>query len=150
MQYWYSLLFLFLILSCNSQSGFFVEQQKYDNGKVKSLKTYKTKDKHQLLEEITYYDNGKIQMEGKYVNNKRTGKWVAYYSTGKTWSIAEYKDGLRQGIAKVYYPNGNLRYLGQYKEDKKDGLWKFYDGKNTVIEIKQYKNGIEIPIKQQQ
>lgn len=94
--------------------------------------------KEVLIEEKQYYDNQQFKMGGKFLNEKREGKWEAYFEDGQVQSIGEFKDGKRTGEAKVYFPNGQLRYEGQYEKDKEIGHWKFYNEQGKLVTEKDF------------
>jgi antitoxin component YwqK of YwqJK toxin-antitoxin module len=40
-----------------------------------------------------YYQNGKLQVSGTYLNNQKTGEWKYYDESGKLLRTEKYKDG---------------------------------------------------------
>ena len=80
----------------------------------------------------------KIQLEGDYKNEKRSGIWTFYYQNGNKWSEGEYKDGLNNGKSTTWFENGNKRYEGQYKDGKQTGKWKFWDEKGNFVKEVSY------------
>ena len=48
-----------------------------------------------------------------------------------------YKNGLREGIAKTYYENGNLKFEGTFKNGVLDGSWKsYYENGDLMFHVK--------------
>ncbi len=66
-----------------------------------------------------YYEDGKLRMEGSYIQLKEENDFLRGYKNGP-W--------------KIYYPNGRIKAVGEYKSGEKIGVWKFYD-----------ENGKEVP-----
>ncbi len=124
-KFFFSALIIALLISC---SGPTVKKEKYDNGKVKSEKTYQKIDgKEQLVKEIQYHPNGKKYIEGGYSNELRDGHWKSYYEDGKLWSEGDFLKGESHGKRTVYHPNGKKYYEGNFDMGKRSGLWVFYD-----------------------
>ena len=100
------------------------------NGKTEANTTDEN-DSQELVEEITYHENGVIKTQGNLKNGAREGLWVSKFKDGKRWSESYYKNGLLSGTTVVFYPNGSMFYKGRFKENKRFGHWTFYkdDGK---------------------
>ena len=65
-----------------------------------------------------YYQEGKLEFEGEYLNGKRNGKGKEYDGKGKLEYEGEYLKGGRNGKGKLYY-DGKLRFEGEYLYDYK-------------------------------
>ena len=76
---------------------------------------------------------GKIYVEGKIKDRKRTGRWYSWYDDGSLWSTGCYKDGKDDGLTEAYYENGILRHSIQYKDGNKNGNAKYYNQKGELI-----------------
>lgn len=129
---------LFFLFACQESVQEKIVVEKYPSGKKKREKIYNIHphtSQKKLWQEITYYENGHIQIKGHYQNGLMHGPWAVYYENGILWSEGYFKNGKRDSVARVYYPSGNLRYEGMYKNGKQTGTWKFYapDGKITQI-----------------
>lgn len=77
-----------------------------------------------------YYIDGKIQMEGLYLDKKlkkQTGEAVFYHYNGNISAKGQYSDGKKEGIWKYYYFNANIKQEGKMVSGKQDSLWNFYD-----------------------
>ena len=91
-----------------------------------------------------YYDNGKLEFEGEYLNEERNGKGKEYnkngeiifegeYLFGEQWNgklyenkeIFEVKEG-RIKKKEYEYTNGKLIFEGEYSNGKRDGKGKEY------------------------
>lgn len=105
-----------------------VEKEQYEDGKVKTEKTFKTiEGEKALVKEVHYHPNGKKYIEGNYKDNKRDGYWASWYDNGQLWSEGNFKDGLSDGKRTVYHQNGKLYYEGTFTMGDRTGIWKFYD-----------------------
>lgn len=83
---------------------------------------------------VNRYPNGVKKMEGKLVNGKRQGKWIAYYENGIKWSEGVFVDGLREGNSIVYYESGKKKMEGKYHENQKVGLWKVWEEDGSLVQ----------------
>lgn len=128
----YLLIVVFLI-ACESPVIEKIEETYPDNN-PKKISYYQELDGEEVkIEERYFHQDGKIKMEGKFLNGKREGEWKAYFNNEQIQSIGAFKDGKRTGEAKVYFPNGKLRYEGQYQSDKEIGDWKFYNEQGKLV-----------------
>jgi len=59
------------------------------------------------------------------------GHWKYFYNDGKLRMDGNYIDGKKSGEWKIYYPNKRIKATGIYKQDEKNGTWKYFneDGK---------------------
>ena len=122
---------LLLITSCNKP---FVKKELFEDGSVKSEKTFKKVDgKEELLKEVVFHPNGKKYIEGNYKNGLREGYWASWYEDGTLWSEGEFRDGESHGKRTVFHPNGTLYYEGRFEKGKRVGLWKFYDENGNLV-----------------
>jgi len=128
----------FFLSSCHNKKTDVIEEV-YDNKSPRVVRTYEEKDgKKELVGEKSFYPDKKIQLEGDYKNEKRSGIWTFYYQNGNKWSEGEYKDGLNNGKSTTWFENGNKRYEGQYKDGKQTGKWKFWDEKGNFVKEVSY------------
>ena len=65
-----------------------------------------------------YYNDGKLRLEGKILNNKK------------------------EGVFKTYYSSGKLYIFGAYKNNFKEGVWIEYDENSKVLLKETYQNGV--------
>lgn len=82
-----------------------------------------------------------IKTEGKYNNNKQTGKWTFYNTKGKVESTGFFKDDLQVGQWITYWINGQSRYVGLYSKGKLNGRWQFYAYNGTLSYEGNYLDG---------
>jgi antitoxin component YwqK of YwqJK toxin-antitoxin module len=133
------LLLLFLITSCSSGPEIKVVEEKWPNGREKTVRFYREKgEMNEMTQEILYYVNGHKEREGTFKNGERHGKWTYWYDNGNVWSRGEFKKGKSHGLRQVYHPNGQLFYEGRYKNDKPVGTWRFYDEEGAFVKEEKY------------
>ncbi len=92
----------------------------------------KSKEK-EIVDVVTYHDNGVVEKKGKSIDGKRHGKWESFYPNGYKWSEVNYRDGLKWGETMTFYPNGMMKWQGQYASDERVGLWIFYDTTGVIL-----------------
>ena len=90
---------------------------------------------------IQYYMDGKIKIDGNFVNDKVEGDGIYYYEDGEFYN-GQWKNDLRHGKGKEYYKNGIIKYEGDFVNDKPEGSGKYIylDG---VFYIGQIINGLK-------
>jgi uncharacterized protein len=138
----FSALIAALLFAC---SGPTIKKEKYDNGRIKSEKTYQKIDgKEQLVKEVQYHPNGKKYIEGGFKNELRDGHWVSYYDDGKLWSEGGFVKGESHGKRTVYHPNGKKYYEGSFNMGKRSGVWVFYDENGNKVKEVNYNTKPEV------
>ncbi|HET6989702.1 MAG TPA: hypothetical protein VFJ43_00185 [Bacteroidia bacterium] len=79
-----------------------------------------------------YGVTGKIQAEGKYINQQKDSLWTFFTEDGVLLSQEWYKNGKRNGKSVTYHPfSKQIAELKFYKDDLQDSIWVTYysDGK---------------------
>jgi antitoxin component YwqK of YwqJK toxin-antitoxin module len=84
-----------------------------------------------------FYENGKVQSELSYKDDKLDGLCRTYYESGSLLSEASFKDDMMHGVRREYYKNGQL---------KREDIWSYskplssvrYDEHGTCILVKKY------------
>jgi antitoxin component YwqK of YwqJK toxin-antitoxin module len=72
-------------------------------------------------------------MQGDYQNNKRTGIWKSWYEDGSLWSEGRFVNGKRDGLGTVYHPNGKKHIEGAYTNGKRTGVWRSWNENGELI-----------------
>lgn len=75
---------------------------------------------------IDYYNNGRMQMTGTYLNDsctKADGEKTWYNENGKPSHTCMYRNGLADGTEVFYFDNGQKKVEGSYIEGEMDGEW---------------------------
>jgi antitoxin component YwqK of YwqJK toxin-antitoxin module len=136
--------------------SFVISQQKDDiSGEMKKVSFLEGK-------RVTYFKDGKIQMEEEYKADKKNGRTQVYYPKGSPKEISMFKDGkkngalnewfengkkktegfftddLKTGSWKMYYDNGQVMMEGKFTDDKTDGLWKTYSREGLLMKEGKY------------
>ena len=90
---------------------------------------------------IKYYQNGKINYEGYFINGKFEGNGKLFYEDG-AYYIGQFKNGLSNGKGTDYNSKGIIKYYGDYVNDKFEGNGK-YIWEDGDYYIGQWKNGLK-------
>jgi hypothetical protein len=73
---------------------------------------------------------------------KKQGHYQRGYQNGNMQTDAYYIDNKLNGAYKFYWPNGKLRFEGKYELDKKVGEWKTLDSNGLVIKTENFTEGV--------
>jgi antitoxin component YwqK of YwqJK toxin-antitoxin module len=92
-----------------------------------------TSEQEEVVDVVTYHENGVVEKKGMSIGGKRHGTWESFYPTGYKWSIVNYRKGLKWGETMNFYPNGMMKWQGQYANDERVGLWIFYDTTGVIL-----------------
>ena len=91
----------------------------------------------------TYYSNGKLASEYKYVDGMFEGLYKRNHSNGKPWIETTYLHDNVHGLYKSYYADGTLRYEGEYDSGRLNGNMKKYSKKGRLLVDVTYVFGIK-------
>tara|TARA_B100001287_G_scaffold70393_1_gene57993 strand:- start:1550 stop:2386 length:837 start_codon:yes stop_codon:yes gene_type:complete len=69
--------------------------------------------------------NDKVE-EGKYVNSRKSGKWIKYWPNGAVRSVAHYKYGRIFGAYSTYFQNGKIEEKGTMISGLLKGTYELY------------------------
>ena len=107
----------------------------YESGALQAVTDYSDDGVIALTQ--TFHENGAPMAEGKYIRQKKEGKW-SYYSDIDSSLVAEenYKKGVLHGKSTNYYPEtGNPTDSFEYINGKKEGPYlKFFPDGSTMTE----------------
>jgi len=84
----------------------------------------------------TYFENGQLRTEGKYVDGKQHGIQKSYFDTGALASEANYVNGKVNGVRKSYLKDGTLLTEAKYVNNELKEIKK-YDKNGNLIEKKE-------------
>jgi len=73
--------------------------------------------------------------EGRYVNNRKTGKWIKYFPSGKVQNEITYINSRPNGPARIYFPNGKVKEEGIWKGNKWHSQYKQYNEHGCISYI---------------
>ena len=112
------LLILLLVVGFSNVNGQTYTGMEFDdNGKPKSIKTYKmSKGKLVLANEIGWHENGQKEIEGKYKDGEKDGRWTSWYSNGNRKKEGTYKNGKKDGLWTGRRPNGPIAVERIYRD----------------------------------
>jgi len=132
-----SILFIFsMVLILTGCKEKLVEENTavWPNGTPKKVSYFRVNGgKKEKVKEVLYYESGKKQMEGAFVNGKKEGFWASWFEDGKKQSEGSFKNDLRNGKAVVWRENGYKYYEGTYSMGKLHGTWISYDTDGTRL-----------------
>ena len=71
----------------------------------------------------TYYrhDNGKVGNTGNFSAGKKTGHWTWYYADGSVWKEGDYQNDMKTGTWTFYYENGQKEHEGNFENNLEQG-----------------------------
>lgn len=130
------IIFLLLIVGCKTPTISKVVAA-YPDGSTKT-ELITSPDGKTKYEQISYFDDGKISIHGKFEENKRHGRWESYFMDGKIKSINNYKLGEYDGEYLVYNKDGKVILKGAYKNGLKHGKWVSFDNKGNEVDTKTF------------
>ena len=111
-------IFILLLFSC-SDNIVQVVIEKYSSGIHKTVHFYNNEGKNQeLVKILTYYEDGHIEYEKNYRNNKLEGKLFYYYKNGQIKYEENYLAGLREGKWISYNKDGKIQWEDNYISGK--------------------------------
>ena len=97
---------------------------------------------HQIRK--SYYEDGSIEYESSYFNEKLDGATYYYDNKGLLQTYSEYENGSLHGISKKFYKSGNILYECNYFYGHKHGEEKFYHENGQIQSLIEYNYGNEI------
>lgn len=95
----------------------------YEDESVKSILIYS--ENGDTADATIFHYNGFISSRGRYINQKKEGKWKFYSATEEGYLICEenYSGNKKEGESVKYYPDGTLAERVIYKNDLREGEW---------------------------
>ena len=131
-----------LIEESSYEKGNMIGLQKiYERGELYSVANFIEGNHHGSYQ--TYYQGGKVNVEGEYVDNVMAGKWKRYYPDGHLMEVVTFKDNEENGPFVEFYPNGNVKAEGDYKDgDNEHGELFLYDLNGILIKKMMCDQGI--------
>jgi uncharacterized protein len=136
------------------ESGALMREENYVNGKREGqLTDYNEQGKIILqgtfvdnnMEGYWVYETPDYKEMGNYVNGERDSVWKSFYMPSKIKRYeGKYSNGQEEGTHTMYYDTGKKMYTGNYVAGMKDGDWRFFDEIGINYLTITYKNDIEI------
>ena len=87
-----------------------------------------------------FYDNGRLELEGNFIDGKPTGIFRYYYDNGSKKALIEHNATTGRSLANFFHPNGQLMSGGIYRNQLKDSTWITFTENGLVSEISNYQN----------
>lgn len=124
----------------NHPAGIF--KRYYDNDTLQSILFYNSNGKE--AEAIFFHRNGFIAAAGKYVDQKKEGKWQFFSSLIKGYMVSEeeYSNNMRNGMSVKFFPDKTISEKTHYINNLKDGEWTQYHSNGKLFTKANYSNGI--------
>lgn len=88
-----------------------------------------------------HYDNGRLKIKGKYLNELRDGVWEFYYSNEQVAVRCGFKKDLRNGKWEEFYWNGIKKSFESFLNDKLDGEVRTYYPNGKIKNSCRYQKG---------
>jgi len=113
----------------------------YENGTLISLLIY-SDDGNEAIATI-YHPNGYISSKGKFISQKKEGKWQFFSANISEYLISEeyYTLNQRNGISLKFYPDSTLLEKVKYINNVKEGEWLQYYPSGKLWVRSNYLNG---------
>jgi antitoxin component YwqK of YwqJK toxin-antitoxin module len=113
----------------------------YENDSLSSVLVYSADSKS--ADATFYYQNGFIESKGKYVNQKKEGKWKFFSAVKADYLLCEedYLHNLKNGLSVKYYPDKTPSEKLSYINDVKSGEWYQYFPNGQVCLKATYTDG---------
>ncbi len=92
---------------------------------------------------FSIYENGIEELNGKFRNGLKNGKWTWWNETGYKDSSVIYKNGLKNGHYTIWYDEKIKLVSGRYTNELKEGKWQYWDSSGNLDSLVNYKNGIK-------
>ena len=81
----------------------------------------------------SFYENGQVEMTGRYENGERVGKWRWFYENGQRKAECDYDDG--EGVYRSWYPSGARLHEGWLSNEKRVRDWvEFFESGAKAME----------------
>jgi len=113
----------------------------YDNDTLQSVLIFS--DNGRIAEASIYHPNGFIASEGRYVSQKKEGKWKFFSSFKNKYLICEeeYSANRKNGLSLKFYSNGKIAEKVMYVNDIRQGEMLRYFPDGTVCLRSNYAEG---------
>jgi antitoxin component YwqK of YwqJK toxin-antitoxin module len=114
----------------------------YENNTLKSLLVYSNDGTN--ADATIYHPNGNISSTGKYINQKKEGKWKFFSSFTKGYLISEeiYSGNFRNGLSLKFYPDSTIAERVNYVNDLRQGECIQYYPNGIICLKSNYLNGL--------
>jgi antitoxin component YwqK of YwqJK toxin-antitoxin module len=90
----------------------------------------------------TWYDNGRLEYEGAFVQGKADGIARRFHRNGQKAVEESLAKGLRQGPRFSWDEGGVLRKEEHFTDDLPDGVWTTWDDKGKIKAQQRFERGV--------
>ena len=111
----------------------------YENGQLEQQGNY-VNDKEDGLWRF-WYENGQLKRQGNFVNGNAEGLWRFWYENGQLSQQGNTVNGNEEGLWRFWYENGQLKQQGNYVNDEMEGLWRFWYENGQLKQQGNFVNG---------
>lgn len=119
------------------------ELRRYNEDKtIKSILVFSDDGKE--ADATIFHPNGSVSTQGKYVNQRKEGKWKFFSSLVNGYLICEeeYSKNIRNGKSVKFFEDGTVAERINFVNDIRQGEWlQFYSNGKTFLKS-YYKNGM--------
>jgi antitoxin component YwqK of YwqJK toxin-antitoxin module len=113
----------------------------YENGNKKFVDVYPDCNNKNEFKRYIYFENGKLQNEGTYVNNLEQGTFKRWNRKGILIEKWEFINGIETGHVECWYPDGKKKKELYLDKGVENGEFKGWDENGELIEHGFYENG---------
>jgi antitoxin component YwqK of YwqJK toxin-antitoxin module len=116
----------------------------YEDKTLKSVLQFSSNGKE--ADAVLYHPNGYIASKGKYVNQKKEGKWQFFSEVIRGYLISEdiYSGDLRNGLSVKFYPDSTIAEKVIYINNIKQGEWtRYYPGGSILLKANYHNDKID-------
>lgn len=108
--------------------------------KISSIETWKNGKKNGIMK--TFFIDGKIATECRYVDDNPEGPCKEYYTSGTVKKEYAFKNGMLDGTFKTFFMNNMPDISGKYENALKVGDWVEYNENGKIKLRRSFRNGI--------
>lgn len=137
------------------QDGTIITLIDYKAGFIKFQEKINRKDKNGLKQGIwkEFYSEGKVKLDGRYLDDKKNGYFKEYDTRGNLVNTVKFEYGKQvlnaPELAKMdtkteYHENGRKKYVGNFKNDIPEGVHREYKEDGTIQNAYVFREGVLI------
>lgn len=135
-----------------SKDSLLITRTTYKNGIITREERMNRRDKFGKKQGTwkNFYENGKLHIESKYLDDKLDGYVLEYGLDGNLIKTEKYEFGvLKKNVAELvkldsrneYYESGKVKSSGTFKDGAAEGVTRFYNEEGQITNSKIYKDG---------
>jgi len=106
------------------------------DGSVRIREPFQNGELHGVVR--SYYSNGNVSEEVKWLQNEKNGSWKQYYENGSVRLESNYNKDSLNGRYELYYADSTLKVKGTYLDNRKNETWSFFDEKGSEVYYIEY------------